>query len=407
MKINLSYKIKLAPLNEGVIAMNTDIARAHKVVGVFGPSGAGKTTMLKIMAGLVPQAQCTLALEDKELLSPEHKPSSLPAADSQPAVLGNTHSQDVSEYVNTSGSQNPCVYIGSDSPLFEHLSVSANLKLVTLHSQSRAANSLSIKRVTELCDIHALLEKYPVQLSSGQQQRVCLARGLLSGKKILLLDEAFSALDWRMRKVMHLVLQQLVVNEGYRAIMVSHSLKELGLCATQVLSINNGALVSQLPTKEVLARHVTQAVDENEGPFSVINAKFSHIEPSDPSLQVWTLAPIDLSASPNNFYVKSNSPQSKLSSATLHALLHPKADETRSFIVNANQLSVSRHANNETSMVNCFAVCIDKIEEKNGGILLTARCQHYILYATITLKSRLSLRIEVGQKMYFVCKALR
>ncbi|GAB55671.1 molybdate transport system ATP-binding protein [Glaciecola punicea ACAM 611] len=397
MNIKLWHKIKLSKHQEQVFEMEVTIDDKHKIVGMFGESGAGKTTMLKVMAGLVNAAQCTMHL-------PMH-------------------------CINTKGRYNPCVYIGADSALFDHLNVAENLTLVIRHSESRQSNSLDLDEVLGLCGISSLMSKMPWQLSGGEKQRVCFARGLLTGKKLLLLDEAFSALDWKLRQVMHQVLRTLASKNGFRAIMVSHSLKELSLCASEVIVIEQGAVLNQMSIKSAVDYQIgsTQNVEVNKADyFCAVNGIFSHIDDQDSSLQVWLLSKSEaVSESQNNgqnkskdksrvqtdacrLYVKVPSVNSAEmnNNQFVSALLLPQKGEPRSFALNANQLSVSRHDNNQTSMVNCFPVCISNIIENTTGVVVSGRWHGQVFHSLITIKSFQTLNIKVDEKLYFVCKAL-
>lgn len=393
MHINLSHTIEQngQPSLQFMLDVTVDIQ--HKIVGVFGPSGAGKSTFLKIIAGLVPDAHYSLQIEDKH-------------------------------YSNIKGHYNPCVYVGADSPLFDHLNVAENLALVVRHSKSRsrvqatdntAMTEMSLSDVSNLCGLEKLLSQWPWQLSSGEKQRVGFARALLSGKKIMLLDEAFSALDWATRQFMHRALNTLVTNHGYMAIMVSHSLKELSLCVSTLLTVEQGKLVAHAPIASALSEHLESSASpysEHNPIFSVINATFSHIDEQDSSLHVWSLQSIVAHSSQNTgWYVYVKSPlahDTMLTHNSDSALSYlPRIGERISFALDANQVSVSRHPHNQTSMLNSFAVVITDIVNSPAGVVLSATWQQQTLRAMITQKSCKALDIRIGDNLFFLCKALQ
>ncbi|MFT4653555.1 MAG: molybdate transport system ATP-binding protein [Kangiellaceae bacterium] len=384
MKINLGHKIKQEKHKTLMFQMDVTVAAEHSIVGIFGRSGAGKTTILKILAGVVSHAQCVMQFNGKQ-------------------------------YTNAKGRYNPCVYVGSDSPLFDHLSVTENLTLLIRHSNSRSPNSLSLQQVVDLCGLSPLLLHFPWQLSSGEKQRVCFARALLTGKKVLLLDEAFSALDWSMRQIMHQVLRKLVAKHDYSAIMVSHSLKELSLCVSELIFIEQGAVVNHLPIDAALEYQVHSSqytYYDNDDYFSAIKAVFSHVDEQDDSLHVWLFANFQTSSKNNvntcRLYSKAPllAKAKALAGKLASTLILPTIDETRTFVIDANKVSVSRHENNQTSMVNCFPVTVTRIVHNDAGVVLSGNCQKQILRARITVKSFKSLHIKNGDKLYFVCKAL-
>jgi ABC-type molybdate transport system ATPase subunit len=381
MQIKLQHNIKRKNATSIRFDLCVEINEEHSIVGVFGPSGAGKTSLLKIMAGLVANAECSLSLNGKT-------------------------------YTNAAGPKNPCVYIGADSPLFEHLNVSENLSLIEHHSTSRVPGSIDIERVIMLCRLQNLLTHYPWQLSSGEKQRVIFARALLSGKKMLLLDEAFSALDWATRQLMISVVKHLVDQYNYRAIMVSHSLKELSLCASELITVEQGAVVNHVPLTIALEYQLENDSNKSANAndyFSVIQAQFSHVDKDDSTLQVWLLsnacAPI-FNTSENvldtcKLYVKS---AANIPIAGEVAL--PTQEARRTFVLDANQMSVSRDQHNQTSMVNCFPVKVNHIAHTNSGVVLSANWYKQTLRAAITKKSFKSLNIQLNENLYFVCKAL-
>lgn len=391
--MNIELEHALVRANNPVLAIKANIRMDDEdaIVGLFGCSGAGKTSILKIIAGLIPGANCTIEFDGKT-------------------------------FVNTRGEDNPCVYLGADSPLFDHLNVHDNLALVARHSRSRLKDSFSVDELIAMCELAPLLRQFPWQLSSGEKQRVCFARAILSGKKILLLDEAFSALDWTTRQAMHLRLKRLVIEHHYSAIMVSHSLKELSLCVSELISVEQGAVRNQTPIDIALEHQMQLAQGAVEQDFfSVISAEFSHIDEQDAALQVWKVPNADITSLDANkaliqeqayvhsiLYVKAKGAVDDKTPGKQTGLggVSPIVKESRAFVISANQLSVSRDENQQSSMVNYFPVVISDIREQGTGVLLSATWHKQTLRAMITLKSLKTLDIKVNDALYFVCKAL-
>jgi molybdate transport system ATP-binding protein len=375
MEVRVTHSIEQGHDIQLHFEMDICVDALHSIVGVFGKSGAGKTTIIKIMAGLIPNAHCTMRINNKD-------------------------------YINQKGHNNPCVYVGADSPLFEHLNVLDNLTLIIRHSASRTQHSFSIEDVIEMCGLATLVMQFPSQISSGEKQRVCFARALLTGKKILLLDEAFSALDWVTRQLMHQQLKRLVAEHNYSAFMVSHSLKELSLCASKLITIEQGAVLNYAPIDVALKYQLeTIQTRSKQDYFAVIKAKFSHIDEQDNALAVWQVDDELNSQDACLLYVKAPS-MNNAENNMLHTLNTPKEREQRTFVLDAYNVSVSRIENKQTSMVNCFPVTLNNIVLCDDGVVLSGNWHSQTIRALITLKSFKTLNIKTNESVYFVCKAL-
>lgn len=362
-----------------VFSIDICLAEEHNIIGLFGPSGAGKSTMLKILAGLHPNAHYKMQWGNKESN-------------------------------NQKGYLNPCVYVGEDSRLFAHVNLLDNLKLVQKQSSTHTLSPFSLDEAISLCNLSQLVLKMPWQLSSGEKQRACFARALLSGKKILLLDEAFSALDWTKRIAFNRLLCEVVEQHGYLVFMVSHSLKELSLCATQLITIDAGQIIDQASVNDALVRKLASKEIEHEHYFCALPAEFSHVDKQDSALQIWTLPATNEKElddkNERTFFVK----DLLTPSLTKLTKLDSKSDETRplnqTFILDAHKVSISKTSDHQTSMVNCLAVKVEEITHIDSGVLVSGRWHSHMLRSIITTKSLLQLNIQLDDMVYFVFKAL-
>lgn len=387
MKLHIHHTIEQDTLRSSqknthkplAFSIELSIAEEHNIVGLFGPSGAGKSTILKIIAGLIPNARYSLQWRH-------------------------------GEYSNQKGHQNPCVYVGEDTQLFSHISLLDNLKLVQKQSNTHAQSTFSIDEVISLCNLGDLIMKMPWQLSSGEKQRSCFARALLTGKKVLLLDEAFSALDWTRRMAFNHLLREVVAQHGYFVIMVSHSLRELSLCATNIITVDAGQIIEQAKLTDALASKLANSETEHEHYFSALRGTFSHVDEQDLALQIWILLSseekkLDCEVIPA-FYVKARLTQPLRDLTKIQKLSTEQPPATQTFIVDANKVSISTSASHQTSMVNCVEVDVDEITHIDSGVLVCGKWQSQILRSIITTKSLVQLNIELGDTVYFVFKAL-
>jgi molybdate transport system ATP-binding protein len=178
-------------------------------IGLMGASGSGKTTFLRILAGLE-EAKGRIVV-DGEIWLDEKK-----ALPPQKRSIG---------------------FVFQEYALFENMSVVQNLLYV--HNDKELAEHL-LKTV----ELWELRKRYPSQLSGGQKQRVALARALMRRPKVLLLDEPLSALDASMRSKLQDEIKILHEEFGTTTIMVSHDEKEIGRLATKRYRLEQGVLVN-------------------------------------------------------------------------------------------------------------------------------------------------------------------
>lgn len=180
------------------------------ILAVVGPSGGGKTTFLRILAGLEKADAGSFVLDGKEMTSEELKAEE----------------------------QNVGV-VFQDFQLFPHLSVFENITLAP-KLVLKEDKALYTKRVADLAKtlgISELLDSYPFQLSGGQKQRVALARAMAMSPKILAYDEPTSALDPALRQQVEDMILSLK-KEGVTQIVVTHDLTFAKNIADHLLEVS-------------------------------------------------------------------------------------------------------------------------------------------------------------------------
>jgi molybdate transport system ATP-binding protein len=193
------------------LAIKTTIPMGE-LVALFGPSGAGKTTFLRILAGL-------------------EKPGK------GMVKFGQNVWFDSFKQINVSPQNRNIGLMFQDYALFPNMTVEQNI-LYALPADSS-------KMINELLDVFGLTEfrrRKPNGLSGGQKQRVALARALARKPHLLLLDEPLSALDAEMRTLLQHHISAMHQLSGTTIILVSHDLNEVFRLATHVLCIENGVV---------------------------------------------------------------------------------------------------------------------------------------------------------------------
>lgn len=183
-----------------------------ELLALFGESGAGKTTVLRILAGLVSP--------DKGLIK-----------------FGTEVWFDSENRINVSPQERNLSFMFQDYALFPNMTVEQNI-----HFAQPEKNLSSADELLTVFGLAEFRKRKPHGLSGGQKQRVALARALARKPKLLLLDEPLSALDAEMRHQLQDAIVQAHQLTGITTILVSHDLNEVFRLATQVLCIENGVI---------------------------------------------------------------------------------------------------------------------------------------------------------------------
>ena len=188
------------------------------VTALFGPSGAGKTTLVNMIAGLLAPDRGSIALDDTVLFD---------------AAAG----IDVPPHRRRIG------YVFQEGRLFPHLSVRQNLdygRRMSRHPRDSAA----FARIAQLLDIGPLLDRRPRTLSGGERQRVAIGRALLIRPRLLLLDEPLASLDAGRKREILPYLVRLRDDARVPMVYVSHTAAELRQIATNVVRLDAGRVVA-------------------------------------------------------------------------------------------------------------------------------------------------------------------
>jgi molybdate transport system ATP-binding protein len=201
--------------SEGVITLGVNLdLRAGSLTALFGPSGAGKTTMLRILAGLT-------------------KP------DAGKIQFGDTVWFDSDRHIDLSPQQRRIGMMFQDYALFPNMTVEQNIQFAQDEKdESYTRQLLGIFELTEFA------KRKPMHLSGGQKQRVALARAIARKPHLLLLDEPLSALDAPTRVLLQDEIAKAHTMFGATTIMVSHDLNEVFRLAHHVVCIEQGKITA-------------------------------------------------------------------------------------------------------------------------------------------------------------------
>ena len=218
------------------------IKEKGEIVCLLGPSGVGKTTILRTIAGL------------QDLKSGEIK------------LKGNIISSD--KY-NLEPEKRNIALCFQDNSLFPHFNVIDNINIGAKRKNGSKFN-YSDKDLIKILHLEDIQEKYPHQISSGEAQRVSLARSLMSKPDLLLLDEPFSSLDPELRESTRLEVHKLLKSVKMSAILVTHDTEEALSFADRIAVMRQGQIEQVGTPEEIYHKPETAFVANFLGQSNII-----------------------------------------------------------------------------------------------------------------------------------------
>ena len=197
-------------------------------LSILGPSAAGKTMTLRAIAGLERPSRGRIVLNGRVLFDSQQR-IDVPARHRRVAMLFQHYA------------------------LFPHMTVAANI-VFGLQALPAPERSARLDRIVSQTHLHGLQNRYPRELSGGEQQRVALARALVNEPEALLLDEPLSALDTHLRaQIEYELLQTFQLYRG-ATLLVTHNVAEAYRLGENLLVLSKGRIASFGPKKEVFTR---------------------------------------------------------------------------------------------------------------------------------------------------------
>lgn len=228
------------------------------ILAIVGESGSGKSTLLRIVAGLLDQSTGEVWMGDQQILNPAKK-----------LVAG----------------YDEIKLIHQDYQLFPNSTVAENISRPLLNFDP-AYRKERVKRLLNQLGLEPYQDRFPRQLSGGQQQKVAIAQALAVEPEVLLLDEPFSHLDRIQKQKLILELKDLLREMGTTVIFVTHELDDALRLTDSVLILQKGKMVQKGNSKDLCEHPKTRYVARLFSPINLIPDRFdSYIRPTDVRLR--------------------------------------------------------------------------------------------------------------------------
>jgi len=350
-------RVKVALARAG-FALDVDLALPGRgVSALFGHSGSGKTTVLRILAGLerVPGALVTLGDEVWQ--------------DDARRLFVPTHRRGIG-------------YVFQEASLFDHLTVRANLAFGRKRL-APAARRFELGSVAALLGIERLLDQRPATLSGGERQRAAIARTLLASPRVLLMDEPLAALDGKRKGEILPYLERLHDELALPIVYVSHAADEVARLADHLVVLDEGKVRASGPLSETLAR-IDLAADFDDDAGVVIDARIAahdtdgltHLEFAGGALLVGR--------------------RDAAIGSRMRCRIH------------ARDVSLALEQPRGSSIVNILAATVEEVGAGGapGQVLVRMRVGQSALLARITERSRRELGIVPGLQLWAQVKAV-
>ncbi|KAB2915495.1 MAG: molybdenum ABC transporter ATP-binding protein [Hyphomicrobiaceae bacterium] len=212
----------------GGLQLDATFEAGPGLTALFGRSGAGKTSLINVIAGLLRPDEGRVAVNGTVLV------------DTACAIHVPPHKRRVG-------------YVFQEGRLFPHMTVRQNL-LYGRWFAPEATRAGDFAHVVELLGIEMLLDRRPARLSGGEKQRVAIGRALLASPRLLLMDEPLASLDEARKAEILPYIERLRDESRVPIVYVSHSVAEVARLATTIVVLSQGSVVSVGPVADVMGR---------------------------------------------------------------------------------------------------------------------------------------------------------
>lgn len=328
------------------------------VTALFGRSGSGKTSLVRVAAGLLAPRRGRVEVGGAVLL-------------------------DTARRIDVPRHRRRIGYVFQEPRLFPHLSIRRNL-LFGARFAPREDRRTAIGDVVELLGIGHLLDRKPDGLSGGEAQRVAIGRALLAEPRLLLMDEPLASLDEPRRREILPFLERLRDEAQIPILYVSHSAAEIARLATTLVTLSDGRVTAIEPAADLLRRPDLVSSVEGEDASSILDAR---IEGHDRAFGLAVLA-------------------AGGGTVTVPALDRPIGDQVRVRIL-ARDVIVALDRPTRISALNVLQGEVERLSEAGlSAVLVETRCGRNLVAAHVTRRSARDLGLAPGQAVFLLIKTV-
>ena len=215
--------------------LDVDFETDDEILGLIGASGSGKSMTLKCIAGIEKPDEGIITHDDRVLF-------------------------DSKRGINLKPQERRIGYLFQNFALFPQMTVIKNIKVAASKSFSKEEKEKKVQEIIALLNLKGLENKYPHEISGGQQQRAAFARIVVNEPDFLLLDEPFSALDAFLRWNIAKELKAMIKRLGKKAIFVTHNINEVYFLCKNAIALHDGKEIERNTVKDLIDNPKTEIV---------------------------------------------------------------------------------------------------------------------------------------------------
>lgn len=343
-------------INREAFSLDVDVSVPGRgITGVFGTSGAGKTMLLRCIAGLEKPEQALFVIDNETWVDTEER------------IRLPVHRRNIG-------------YVFQEPRLFPHLDVRDNLG----YGRKRAAQrrEVDMAQVVDVLGLESLLSRRTARLSGGEAQRVAIGRALLRAPRLMLMDEPVAALDASRKNEVLPFIAKVQEHFGIPILYVSHNVDEICQICDQLLIIEKGQVVASGDLQGVLLRTDIPVLAGDEAGAVIFAMAKSFDERYGLTTVITTAGPMWV---PGEF-----APESQLR-----------------LRLRANDVSVCLQTPTETSILNTLPAKVERIQkEARVSVLVHMKAGDERLVARITQRSADELALEPGNDVVAQIKSV-
>jgi len=329
------------------------------LTALFGRSGAGKTSVVNAIAGLLRPRRGRIVTDGSVLLDTEH------------GICVPTHRRRVG-------------YVFQEGRFFPHLTVRQNLTFGRWFAPARERRAAGLDDVVDLLGIANLLDRRPGRLSGGEKQRVAIGSALLASPRLLLMDEPLASLDARRKDEILPYLERLRDEARVPIVYVSHSIAEVTRLATTIVLISAGRVHAVGPVQKVMGRAELYPLAGRFEAGAVLAARITAHDPR------WSLTRLS----------------GEFGELTVPHLDAPVGTALR-VRIRARDVILAVTRPTDISALNVLAAEVERlVPMEEGAVEVQLRLGGERLLARITRRSGEALGLAAGRKVFAVIKTV-